>query len=122
LGEKAEGTTHVGLNEFIKLFVNHRPVYGIGQNNIEEAFAALCGVENGNLKTIRREALLEILKNEGEELKDSELEGIDGILSLLTGKSNPEDALKPEIDAKYFAEEVLGFEEIEENEDVQDQE
>lgn len=24
-------TTHIGLNEFIKLFVNHRPVYGIGQ-------------------------------------------------------------------------------------------
>jgi len=28
----------VDLNTFIRLFVNHRPVYGIGKNNIEEAF------------------------------------------------------------------------------------
>jgi hypothetical protein len=34
-------TTHVNIDEFIRLFVNHRPVYGIGKNNIEEAFEAL---------------------------------------------------------------------------------
>jgi len=28
----------VDLNTFIRLFVNHRPVYGIGQKNIQEAF------------------------------------------------------------------------------------
>lgn len=28
----------VDLNTFIRLFVNHRPVYGIGKNNIQEAF------------------------------------------------------------------------------------
>ena len=31
----------VDLDTFIKLFVNHRPVYGIGKNNIEEAFRAI---------------------------------------------------------------------------------
>lgn len=31
----------VDLNTFIRLFVNHRPVYGIGKNNIQEAFASL---------------------------------------------------------------------------------
>lgn len=31
----------VTLDTFIKLFVNHRPVYGIGKNNIEEAFRIL---------------------------------------------------------------------------------
>jgi hypothetical protein len=41
---------------------------------------------------------------------------------MLTGKSDEHEALKHEIDAKYFAEEVLGFEEIEENEDGQEQE
>ena len=61
-------TTEVGLNEFIKLFVNHRPVYGIGQNNIEEAFQALCG--DSELKSIKRETLMKILKNEGEEIKE----------------------------------------------------
>lgn len=29
------------MNTFIRLFVNHRPVYGIGKNNIDEAFKAL---------------------------------------------------------------------------------
>ena len=31
----------VDLNTFIKLFVNHRPVYGIGKNNIDDAFKAI---------------------------------------------------------------------------------
>lgn len=31
----------VDLPTFIKLFVNHRPVYGIGKNNIDDAFKAL---------------------------------------------------------------------------------
>jgi hypothetical protein len=116
LAEKGEATTHVGLNEFIKLFVNHRPVYGIGQNNIEQAFAALC-MSEGELKSLKRDALLKMLKSEGEEIKDFEMKDI---LSKLTGKSSEEEALLQEITAKYFAEEVLGFEEIEENEDEQE--
>ena len=31
----------VDMETFIRLFVNHRPVYGIGKNNIEDAFRAL---------------------------------------------------------------------------------
>lgn len=35
-------TTHsIDMHTFIKMFVNHRPVYGIGKNNIEEAFKIL---------------------------------------------------------------------------------
>ena len=41
LADKCEPNTHVPLDTFIQLFVNHRPVYGIGKNNIEEAFNAL---------------------------------------------------------------------------------
>lgn len=36
----------VSLDEFISLFVNHRPVYGIGKNNIEEAFNVLINETN----------------------------------------------------------------------------
>jgi len=36
-------TTSVDLDTFIRLFVNHRPVYGIGKNNIENAFKSLTG-------------------------------------------------------------------------------
>lgn len=30
------------LDTFIKLFVNHRPVYGIGKPHIEKAFENIC--------------------------------------------------------------------------------
>ena len=39
--ETGQYQNSVDLNTFIRLFVNHRPVYGIGKNNIEEAFNAL---------------------------------------------------------------------------------
>ena len=39
--ETGQHQNSVDLNTFIRLFVNHRPVYGIGKNNIEEAFQAL---------------------------------------------------------------------------------
>ena len=48
--DQARPTTHVGLDRFITLFVNHRPVYGIGKNNIEEAFKALIET-SGNTST-----------------------------------------------------------------------
>ena len=44
--ETGEHVNAVDLNTFIRLFVNHRPVYGIGKNNIEEAFSALISDEN----------------------------------------------------------------------------
>ena len=40
-------TTKVDIDTFIRLFVNHRPVYGIGKNNIEDAFKNLAE-EAGN--------------------------------------------------------------------------
>ena len=69
------------------------------------------------MKSLKRETLLKMLKMEGEEIKDSEMKDI---LSKLTGKSSEEEALLQEITAKYFAEDVLGFEEIEENEEDQE--
>lgn len=120
LADTAQATTEVKLDEFIKLFVNHRPVYGIGQNNIEEAFNALCEQE-GSMKSIRREVLMKMLMEEGENegIKEPEMQEI---LSRLTGKSKNEDAFAEDITAKYFAEEVLGFEEIEENEEEVEEE
>jgi hypothetical protein len=44
-------TTSVDLDTFIRLFVNHRPVYGIGKNNIEDAFKALNGGNSENTLT-----------------------------------------------------------------------
>jgi len=43
------------LDTFIKLFVNHRPVYGIGKPHIEKAFNSL---SNQGDKSILSEALI----------------------------------------------------------------
>ena len=42
---------HVKIEDFIKLFVNHRPVYGIGKNDIDQAFKDLASDENGHQLT-----------------------------------------------------------------------
>jgi hypothetical protein len=39
--ETGQHVNAVDINTFIRLFVNHRPVYGIGKNNIQDAFQAL---------------------------------------------------------------------------------
>ena len=36
--EMGEEVSSVDIDTFIRLFVNHRPVYGIGKSKIEEAF------------------------------------------------------------------------------------
>ena len=50
--DMGDPTTTVDMETFIRLFVNHRPVYGIGKNNIEDAFKALAG-EAGGLQLAR---------------------------------------------------------------------
>lgn len=68
------------LPNFIKLFVNHRPVYGIGKNNIEEAFGSIIqdeeNHENG-ADTIYHDNLIKLLADEGgagEQIMMRELE------------------------------------------------
>ena len=61
--EIGERNNFVDLETFIKMFVNHRPVYGIGKNNIEEAFQAILQdseVEAGG-DAISREELVSLL-------------------------------------------------------------
>lgn len=53
--DEGKATTSVELDQFIKLFVNHRPVYGIGKNNIEEAFRILSqGKDSGHEQSLNR--------------------------------------------------------------------
>jgi len=114
--EEGVPTTHVNIETFIKLFVNHRPVYGIGKNNISDAFDALINtIKDPDTKPgkILRKDLKYLLQNDGEEIGENDIERC---LQLLVGEKNFEDALPEEVDADFFAEHVLGFEEVDENE------
>lgn len=57
-------TMDVTIDTFIKLFVNHRPVYGIGKNNIEEAFRVL--IDDDKIDELTRDDLVQCLREQGE--------------------------------------------------------
>ena len=59
--ETGQHVNAVDLNTFIRLFVNHRPVYGIGKNNIEEAFQALLRDESKDGGSIQKGNYFSIL-------------------------------------------------------------
>ena len=122
--ERGEPNLHVDLDTFIKLFVNHRPVYGIGKNNIEDAFQALLAdSENGDVGSdgaMIREELVALLTGEGdgEEITTRELGEICG---KLVSETRIDVALGDSITAERFAEDILGFEEVDENEDEEEE-
>jgi Ca2+-binding EF-hand superfamily protein len=67
--ETGETKEAVDLDYFIKLFVNHRPVYGINNEKINEAFKILGGKDG-----IKKEDLMKILSTEGEKINKEDLE------------------------------------------------
>ena len=48
--ETGQKVNAVDLDTFIRLFVNHRPVYGIGKNNIQEAFTDIIDYLKENMQ------------------------------------------------------------------------
>lgn len=73
--ELGEPNNRVTLDEFIKLFVNHRPVYGIGKNNIEDAFKTIIEqVGDSNFSEgIYGKDFIDLLTSQGEEISHEEL-------------------------------------------------
>ena len=114
--ENCEKMDRFDLNTFIKLFVNHRPVFGIGRPHIEKAFNTLFkdpNDEKETLESVSRENFLQELASEGEPLMNQEF---GNLLEKLIGKSNIKEALGELINPDGFAKDVLSFEEVEEDE------
>lgn len=121
--QRGEPNLHVDLHTFIKLFVNHRPVYGIGKNNIDEAFRAILQDSDGDVggEAIIREELVGLLSGEGdgEEITMRELQEIMG---KLVSELRVDVALGDQVSSERFAEDILGFEEVDENEGEEEEE
>ncbi|KAK2964310.1 putative Cilia- and flagella-associated protein 251 [Blattamonas nauphoetae] len=90
------------LNEFLRVYVNHRPVQGPTQEDIEEAFKKL-GAEPLT-GVLSRETLLNILMESGEKIS---AEILSECLSVLT--KLPPTELKENMTAADFSMDVLGF-------------
>lgn len=93
------------FTQFMRLYVNHRPVFGITRQAIEAAFATIGA--DPQTRQIARDAFFELLSTKGEPLHSAE---ITAALTSLLGDGVRVDMLEDRISARAFAENLLGFE------------
>ncbi|CCW70960.1 unnamed protein product [Phytomonas sp. Hart1] len=98
------------FEQFLRLYVNYRPVFGISRRDIEQAFLAL-GAERGALQIATR-TLFDRLGTKGEALNEAE---IAGALNSLLGEGVQLDMLEDFMTARLFAQNMLGFEDYDTN-------
>ena len=98
----------IDFEAFIRLYVNHRPVFGITKRNIEEAFSAVGADPVTGI--VDRQQLFNVLQQRGEAIHPYD---IDKFLKGLLGDDVSLDMLEDKITAKAFAENLLGFEDYE---------
>lgn len=112
--ENCEKVDRFDLDTFVKLFVNHRPVFGIGRPHIEKAFQTLFVDPKTKkpLDKVSRDAFLSELNSEGEPLMSQEL---GPLLDKLVGKPIIKEALGEYVWPESFAQDILSFEEVEED-------
>ena len=94
-------------NDFIMLYLNHRPVLPLNNDQITAAFETVCSHMDGGGAEIAWGKLKELLVAEGESISPSDLETF--LAALLGGNA---DGLRANtlFDPRSFADEVLGFE------------
>ncbi|XP_072520842.1 cilia- and flagella-associated protein 251 [Salminus brasiliensis] len=122
--ETGKYVTDIDLEEFIKLYVNHRPAFGTSREELYKAFQILGVPDENGLPVITREELLECLQARGEHMTDEEL--AECFMTLLSfsvegGRSeaetvdhkDPELLLESELPLNItmdtFATDILGF-------------
>uniref|UniRef100_K3WHW6 Cilia- and flagella-associated protein 251 n=1 Tax=Globisporangium ultimum (strain ATCC 200006 / CBS 805.95 / DAOM BR144) TaxID=431595 RepID=K3WHW6_GLOUD len=111
--ETTEAVKTITLPELIKLYVNHRSVFGIGKAQIEHAFQVLTGsVLNASL---RWETLERRLLHSGEAMSDEELRSC--LNALIVADDGGRIAMDASYTALSFADKVLGFDDYEAPED-----
>lgn len=97
----------IDLNDLIRLYVNHRPVLGVGKAQIAEAMARVAeAVGSIDADAVDWSVLSQLIKTKAEGMSAQELATC---LSALVG----EDDLSGSVSAGKLAHEVLGFEDYE---------
>ena len=105
--ETGEAQEVIDLDTFIKLYINHKPVFGTSKTEIEEAFGVLGDMDWGKM--------VKLLKERGEVIEEADLKNM---LTALMGTSEGEEVLgnlSERLSADDFADKVLGFSEVEED-------
>lgn len=97
------------LDTFVKLFINHRPVYGLTSGMVREKMNHLS--QDG---TLTKEKFIEYMTTLGDKFDHADLKSCLNIL-LAPGELN--DILESKIDSDYMIEKILGMEADNEDEE-----
>ncbi|ELU01761.1 hypothetical protein CAPTEDRAFT_143966 [Capitella teleta] len=121
--ETGKYKTSVDMGEFIQLYINHRPAFGLQPDKLAWAFETL-GVTMDGLPFLDRSELLHLLQNRGEHMTEYQLAeylttllgfnaegGSSELQDFDTEKAGQliDENLPYEITADMFANELLGF-------------
>ncbi|CAF0866926.1 unnamed protein product [Rotaria sordida] len=100
---------NIDLNDFIKLYINHRPAFGLNPSDLYHAFNVLCNQydsEDGQPQ-MNRENLLYLLQQYGEHMNDYEMaDCLSNLLHLNNESTEMFDTMNAE-DACQFIENQL---------------
>ncbi|XP_033108511.1 cilia- and flagella-associated protein 251-like [Anneissia japonica] len=122
--ETGKYVDRIDLGTFIKLYVNHRPAFGLSVDQLHKAFEVLGLEEVDGQAAIERGDLLDILQTRGEHMTEMEVaeyittllgfnpEGGSSELGMFNSSNSAdliEDNLPEQITADMFAAEILGF-------------
>ena len=114
----------IELGEFIKLYVNHRPVFGLSSKELTDSFSTLGRKTKEGTVFIQRDALISVLQKKGEHMTEGELSELMSTLLGISdlggtaevGVSQKENLmtlmkthLPEKISADMFVGKVLGF-------------
>lgn len=104
----------ISFLEFVRLYVNHKPVYGYSLANLENTFNTFVeSIEDSMPGSIRRDDFLELLTEEGEPFTLSQINKCMEILLGAQGASEGGhylfDFIPENIDYDIFIDDILGI-------------
>lgn len=133
--ETGQYKTEVDLGEIIRLYINHRPAFGLQVDRLLSAFQTL-GLPSDQGFSIDRGELLDVLQNKGEHMTEYELaEYLTTLLGINeeggsselhqfdtdTAGTLIEQSLPHEITAEMMARDLLGFGTQEDEEELEEE-